>query len=299
MKKLLFVFTSLSIFACGAPALPSAVVAEETTTAAVNVEEAAANLPAAPETLLYISATMHIESKPDSWPQDVDEFIAFLEAATNAGMHWSIGADVGWLEGGERVGEIIQRASAMGVQWDVHTHEASDRAKAAYLLSKYGVTPTGVVSGMRIDEFDGLFQSLSYQGYTWTPKVVWGGVNCVGHRPGCDDTSITLYRPTSSAQYDVHNPDGALIRVGNTDHQLAAAEQLLAAINTGQYSVPVLGFTIMVEPEVLQIVNSEDSLDELLLFIEKVKQDPTVRFGTIEDTAQAWAESGGVPVLIP
>jgi hypothetical protein len=188
----------------------------------------------------------------------------------------------------------------MGVQWDVHAHKAEDRAKAAYLLSQYGVTPTSVVSGMMIDEFDGLFQPLTYQGYTWTPEVVWGGVNCVGHRPGCDDTSISLYRPTSSAEYAIHNPEGTLIRVGNTDHQLATLEDLLLQIAGHSYStVPVLSFTIMVEPETLQIVNSEDGLDELLTFVESVAQNPSVRFGTIEEAASAWESAGSVPIQIP
>ena len=247
-------------------------------------------------TRLYISATMHIETKTNSWPRDVDAFLAFLEATSNAGMRWSIGADVGWLEGGERVQEIIQRASAMGVQWDVHTHADADRGKAAYLISQYGVTPTSVVSGMQIKEFDGLYQTYTYQGYAWTPQVVWGGVACVGHKPGCDDPAIALYRPASSAQYDAHDPNGNIIRVGNTDHQLATVAQLIAQINAGQYSAPVLEFTIMVEPEVLKIVNSEDGLTELLAFIEQIKQEPSVRFATIEETAQAWAAAGGVAV---
>jgi hypothetical protein len=153
---------------------------------------------------------------------------------------------------------------------------------------------------MRIDEFDGLLQPLTYQGYTWTPQVVWGGANCVGHKPGCDDTSIALYRPTSSVEYKTHNPNGALIRVGNTDHQLATVEGLLSQIAARQYSsVPVLGFTIMVEPETLQIVNSEDGLTELLAFVERARLNPAVRFGTIEETAFAWDNAGSVPVQIP
>ncbi len=37
-------------------------------------------------TLLYISGTMHIETKTDSWPRGVDAFLALLEETTNAGM---------------------------------------------------------------------------------------------------------------------------------------------------------------------------------------------------------------------
>ena len=306
MKHTLWIFPVLIFtFACSFSSAPLPSPAPDSVSATVSPLEVASATPApvvAPVltgTVLYISGTMHIETKTDSWPRDVDAFLAFLEAATNVGMRWSIGADVGWLEGGERVQEIIQRASAMGAQWDVHTHEMADRAKAAYLLSQYGVTPTSVVSGMRIEEFDRLRQPLTYQGYTWTPQVVWGGVQCVGHKPGCDDTSIALYRPTSSAQYDLHDPNGNLIRVGNTDHQIASVEQLLAQIAAGQYSVPVLSFTIMVEPETLQVVNSEDGLESILAFAQRVGQNPTVRFGTIEETAQAWVALGGVPIQIP
>ena len=214
-------------------------------------------------------------------------------------MRLSIGADVGWLMGGVRVQEIIQRTNAMGVQWDVHTHKLTDRAKAAYLIAKYGVTPTSVISGMQINEFDKARRPSTYKGYTWTPQVVWGGVVCVGHRPGCDDTSIALYRPTSSAKYDVHDPNGNIVRVGNSDHQLASAESLLAQIEAGTYSLPMLSFTFMIEPETLQIVNSEDGLTEILAFVERMKQNPTVRFATIEEAAQAWVTAGGMPIRIP
>ncbi len=292
MKHALWIFlTMVLVLACASPATAQGLPA--------SAPAATATAAPAVETTLYISATMHIESEPDSWPKDVDVFIAFIQQLTDAGVRLSIGADVGWLTGGVRVQEIIQRTSAMGVQWDVHAHKQTDRAKAAYLLTKYGVTPTSVISGMQINEFDKARKPATYKGYTWTPQVVWGGVNCVGHRPGCDDTSIALYRPTSSAKYDVHDPNGNIVRVGNSDHQLATAESLLAEIEAGTYDVPMLSFTIMIEPETLKIVNSEDSLDAILAFVEQVKQNPAVHFATIEETAQAWVAAGSVPIQIP
>ncbi len=305
MRKYLFIiFLTLFILSCGTPA---AAAGESPTAAEMPVESVtqpavkneALTSVATSTTMLYISATMHIESQPDSWPKDVDSFLASIQQLTDAGVHLSIGADVGWLMGGVRVQEIIQRTSAMGVQWDVHTHKLTDRAKAAYLIAKYGVTPTSVISGMQINEFDKARRPSTYKGYTWTPQVVWGGVVCVGHRPGCDDTSIALYRPTSSAKYDVHDPNGNIVRVGNSDHQLASAESLLAEIEAGTYSLPMLSFTLMIEPETLQIVNSEDGLTEILAFVERMKQNPTVRFATIEETAQAWVTAGGMPIRIP
>lgn len=253
--------------------------------------------PGTNSTLLYISATMHIESNPQSWPHDVDHFIAFLQATTDAGLRWSIGGDVGWLEGDPHAAEIIQRATAIGVQWDIHTHQASDRAKAAYLLSQFGVTPTSVVSGLKIEDFDAISQPLSHQGYTWTAGVVWGGVTCTGHGPGCDDPAVALYRPTSSAQYGVDNINGEVIRVGNTDHQLATGDDLLARMSAGEFdSYPIIEFNIMAQPGRLAIVDSVDALPEILAFVERAKQNPNVRFATIEETAGAWQAAGSVPV---
>jgi hypothetical protein len=103
--------------------------------------------PLATGTTLYISATMHIETKFDSWPQDVDAFLAFIQQTTNAGIHWSIGADIGWLEKGPRAQEVVQNTATMGVQWDIHTHNVEDYAKSASILSSWGVTPTGVING--------------------------------------------------------------------------------------------------------------------------------------------------------
>jgi len=95
-----------------------------------------------------------------------------------------VGADIGWLEGEPRAAELIQASEALGVQWDVHTHSPQDRAKAAYLITQMGGHPNSVVSGMLVSEFNNIGPQ-TYQGFTWTPQVLWGGTNCPGHRPGC------------------------------------------------------------------------------------------------------------------
>lgn len=298
MKPTRLIFTLLIFLAaCSptAPTQPAPTVAPPTQ--AVPATETIPSAPAA--TALYISATMHIESKFDSWPQDTESFLAFLEQTTAAGLRWSIGGDIGWLEGDPRAQEIVQRSAALGVQWDVHAHKKEDLAKTASILSSWGVTPTGVVNGLRIEDLDSLRQPLTYQGYTWTPQFIWGGVNCPGHREGCDDLSVSLYRPTSSAQYKVHDPNGNLVTLGGGSHTLADGESLAAAIASGQYPVPVIGYTIMVEPETLRIARSDtDDINAILAFVARVGQYSFVRFATIEETAQAWVTAGGVPIQI-
>lgn len=247
-------------------------------------------------TLFYISGTTHIESKPQTWP-DIDAFLIFLQNVTALGMKWSVGADIGWLEGEPRAAELIQAAEALGVQWDVHTHSPQERAKAAYLITQMGGHPNSVVSGMLVSEFDGIGLQ-TYQNFTWTPQVLWGGTNCPGHRPGCDDLAAGLWIPLSAEQYTTHNPNGQYIRVGGGTHQLEDGLALAQAIANGQYTYPVISFTLMVDPTKLTIVQSDDGIAEITAFVNEMNGYNFVRWATIEETAQAWVEAGSVPSRI-
>ena len=76
-------------------------------------------------------------------------------------------------------------------------------------------------------------------------------------------------------------------------------ESLAAAIASGQYNAPGIGYTIMIEPETLRIARSDtDDITVILAFVERVKKYSFVRFATIEETAQAWVAAGGVPIQI-
>ncbi|NWF63016.1 MAG: hypothetical protein HXY38_01815 [Chloroflexi bacterium] len=271
-----------------APVSPTSAPIETTTAAAQPTET---NL-----TMLYISGTTHIESKPQTWP-NVDAFLAFLRQVTALGMKWSVGADIGWLEGEPRAAELIQASEALGVQWDVHTHSPQDRAKAAYLITQLGGHPNSVVSGMLVSEFNSIAPQ-TYQGFTWTPQVLWGGTNCPGHRPGCDDLAAGLWIPLSAEQYTTHNPNGQYIRVGGGTHQLEDGLALAQAIANGQHTYPVISFTLMVSPTTLTIVESSDGMAEITTFFNEMNGYNFVRWANIEETAQAWVEAGSVPSRI-
>lgn len=310
MKKLFTLATVLLLLtACvSAPSAPQTYVVptlfREVQPASVSPTESQPTLSSAPATTttgttLYLSATTHIETKPNSWPQDTEAFLDFLQQTTDAGIRWSIGGDIGWLESAEDAQEIVQRSTAMGVQWDNHAHNPNDLAKIASILASWGAEPTGVVSGFLIEDFDGLQSSYSYEGYSWSPTMIWGGVVCPGHKDGCDDLSVSLYRPTSSLQFDVHNPAGQLIKLGGGSHQLADAESLAAQIAQGAHPYPLIGYTIMVEPETLRIsTSSTDDLNAILAFVERMNAHPFIRWATIEETAQAWVTAGEVAFYI-
>lgn len=304
MKRLLILFLTLILTtACSfttatqTPPLPTTPV----DSAPPTIAPAEATPAAAPSsngaTLFYISGTSHIESKPQTWP-DIDAYLKFLQQVTMLGMKWSVGADVGWLEGEARAAELIQKSEAMGVQWDVHAHSAEDRAKVAYLITQLGGHPNSVVSGMLVTELDIVRQPLTYQGFTWTPQVLWGGTLCVAHRPGCDDHSAGLWIPLSAEQYSTHDPNGTLVRVGGGSHQLDDGRALAQAIANGQYAFPVISFTLMVSPTSLTIVESNDGIDQIATFANEMNSYSFVRWANIEETAQAWAEAGSAPSRI-
>jgi hypothetical protein len=288
---LIFITAACSLTSPSPAAPPSTTEVDPAPTTSAIAETSPADA-----TLLYISGTTHIETKPQTWP-NVDDYLAFLQQVTDLGMKWSVGADIGWLEGEPRAAELIQASEALGVQWDVHTHNPQDRAKAAYLITQLGGHPNSVVSGMLVSEFSSIGPQ-TYQGFTWTPLVLWGGTNCAGHRPGCDDHSAGLWIPLSAEQYATHDPNGTLVRVGGGSHQLDDGRALAQAIANGQYTYPIISFTVMVAPTTLQIVESGDGIAEITAFVNEMNAYTFVRWATIEETAQAWVEAGSVPSRI-
>jgi hypothetical protein len=160
-----------------------------------------------------------------------------------------------------------------------------------------GGHPNSVVSGMLVSEFNNIGPQ-TYQGFTWTPQVLWGGTNCPGHRPGCDDLAAGLWIPLSAEQYTTHNPSGQYIRVGGGTHQLGDGRILAQSIASGQYTYPVISFTLMVAPTTLQIVESSDGIAEITAFASEMNGYTFVRWANIEETAQAWVAAGSVPSRI-
>jgi hypothetical protein len=107
-----------------------------------------------------------------------------------------------------------------------------------------------------------------------------------------------LWIPLSAEQYTAHDPSGQYIRVGGGTHQLTDARALAQAIANGQYSYPIISFTLMVSPTHLTIVQSSDGMVEIIAFANEMNGYGFVRWATIEETAQAWAAAGSVPSRI-
>lgn len=274
----------------------------------LGLNAAIAAAPALP--LLYVSGTMHIETSPARWP-DPDKLIAFFQRATAAGkvgsqstgMRWSIGADTGWLNGEARAGEIIRTLSALGVEWDVHVHSASDRAKAAQRIVALGGTPNKVLSGVQVSDIDSVRSAQSgTAGYSWLATDLWGMVRTGSHSAGSEDFSSGLWQPRSTADWQAHDPAASLVAVGGGSRALASAETMASQLTTtGGYTAPIYSTTIMVDSFTLTVsdaanaTTSTDGIDTIEAFASRMGARANVRWATLSGTATAWRTAGSMP----
>lgn len=252
---------------------------------------------------LYVSGTMHIESNRQRWP-NVDNLLAFFARATlagrvgsePAGMKWSVGADIGWLTGEPRAAEVITKLEAMGVEMDVHAHEFADRANCAARITQLGGHPNKVSSGNVVTEIDGLRQPvIGSNGATWQAEILYGTALRPDHSPGSEDTSYGVWRPKSGAEFKVHDPNGNLISVGGGPRTLAGATAIIDKLKTLTGLPPVYSTTIMVHPDTLVNVTTQDGIEQIEAWATAARANSFVKWATLSETAAAWIAAGQVP----
>ncbi len=249
---------------------------------------------AAEGTLLYVSGSMHIESKRDRWP-DPDALIAFFRRAAATGMHWSVGPDIGWLQGEPRAGDVVRALEALGVQWDIHAHRHEDRARCAAAIRKMGGHPTAVASGVVLDEVESLRDPVRSGGVVWEAKVLWGSVRNPWHGADSDMPAIGVWRPKSGEEFSVHDPEGDLIEVAGGPVGLPELERLAQEVAGVRDGAPLLSASIMIDPGRLTVGRTQDGIEAVEACAARLSQASHVRWATIDETAEAWVEAGSVP----
>ncbi len=261
---------------------------------------------APPSPKLMIAGTMHIESNLSSWP-DVDSLIAFFRRAVAAGkvgtqstgMKWSVGADIGWLQGEPRAAEVISTLKSLGVEFDIHAHNGPDRIKCAEKIVSFGGTPTGVVSGVLYTELDSLrSEQVGSTGYRWQPVSLWGMVTDTGHTTTSDDTSAGLWRPRSSADWKAHDPAANLIMVGGAGRTLSSVETLTGQIKSASHFAPLYSASINVAPKSLQVVNTTDGIDAIESWAARIGALSNTQWATLDQIAREWSAAGNLPSRI-
>lgn len=251
---------------------------------------------------LYISGTMHIESNRLRWPR-VDDLLAFFTRATKAGrvgsepngMKWSVGADIGWLTGEARAGEVIAKLEAMGVEMDIHAHNFNDRANNAARITQLGGHPNKVSSGNVVTEIDALRQPvIGSNGATWQAEILYGTALRPDHSLGSEDYSYGVWRPKSGAEYKIHDPNGNLISVGGGVRTLAGATAITDKLKALTGLPPVYSTTIMVHPDTLVNVGTSDGIAQIEAWATAARANTFVKWATLSETAAAWKAAGSV-----
>jgi len=253
--------------------------------------------------IVCVSGTMHIETNRRSWP-DPDRLMEFFRRATavgksarrDSGMRWSIGADIGWLEGERRAAEIIKATEALGVQWDIHAHQMADRPACAAAITRFGGHANEVCSGLVAYEIEALRAPLKGRaGNTWQAQVLWGVVRRPNHGPGSDDNSFGLWRAKNGMDFLEHDANGKLVAVGGGTRQLAGAERLAIELGKGANRPPVTSATVMVSPRTFTVIGTNDGIEAIEAWAARMAKMPQVRWATISETASLWLKAGGVP----
>ncbi len=127
--------------------------------------------------------------------------------------------------------------------------------------------------------------------------MLWGFAHRPGHGLGADDRAIGLWRPTSSAEYAVHDPAGTLIAFGSGHLGLNELEQFAHAKPPSVSDAKVIGVSVMVAPRTLRIVGSDDGIEAIEKWASRFAL-PQVRWATIAEIAEAWAVQGAIPSRI-
>lgn len=263
------------------------------------------------QTSLYISGVMHIESNPLTWPADPVAFVEFFDRATLAGytadrgtgMRWSIGADIDWflMEDPAVVTFIVTETTALGVQWDIHAHDAADRGDCAQYTAAAGATPTTVCSGLNVSEIDALRSSVTSSdgSTTWQATTLWGLTTRSGHGASADDRAYGCWRPVSSARWTSHNRRGSLIAVGGGARNLTAVGTFAVNLELRGAAYPVTSASINVRPETLLVVDTADGIAQIEAWATTMSALNCVEWATISETATAWAHAGGINSRVP
>lgn len=186
----------------------------------------------------------------------------------------------------------------LGMSVDPHSHEhlGYNYADVAYLISKLGVTPSGVVGGFiagpaeqsKLENYwNGAITGSKYPSYSWTPRMLWGG----GTGLHIDESSLWIsgvWRPQDAEHFDTHDADAPIPVIGHYSSTWEGLDDLLAKQANGELEDGKM-YTVT-------IMNRQDSYDDAYIaeFEEKLKTyaDETaagkIIWVTIPETLTIW-----------
>lgn len=190
------------------------------------------------------------------------------------------------------------------IQVDAHSHEQRgyNYADIAYLLERMQVPPNGIVGGFivnptRSETWTRLREPLRgrrYPTYTWQATTLWGG-GSVNHT---DDSNVSgIWRPKASNEFEVDDPNQALLAVGNypgtgTDIDATPIQYLLDELRANRLQ-PGRMYTATIMIEQCELDNDPTLLPKIGLLIDRFQPDVQrgdLVWATLTEMVRVWRE---------
>ncbi|MEW6201538.1 MAG: hypothetical protein AB1546_06160 [bacterium] len=192
----------------------------------------------------------------------------------------------------------------LGIEIDPHSHESDgyNYADVACLISKLGVTPTGIVGGFLYDppasadweKFHNPMQGTMYPECQWEAEALWGG-GTYQHQ-GLDDPAFGIWRPQNEDNFNVDDPNSDLPNIGGGDEKdTGTLFMLLDDIESGAAPAGKL-YTASLATFELSMANDSgyyDQLDQQLASIDPYVAQGRVIWVSFKEALDIWRTQFG------
>lgn len=191
---------------------------------------------------------------------------------------------------------IAYLSEDLGMSVDPHSHEklGYNYADVAYLISTFGVEPTGVVGGMiAAPPEDSILEYLwkpieaNKYDYTWTPEIGWGG----GTGLHINETSLWtsgVWRAKDNEHYQEHDASAPLPIVGRYNSSWEGLDDLLEKQANGELKAGnIYTITIMQNQTWLTDQTIAEFETQLKTYADETA-DGRIVWATLPEVYEAW-----------
>ncbi|MSU59125.1 MAG: cadherin repeat domain-containing protein [Pedosphaera sp.] len=283
--------------------------------------------------VLHLAIATHSEDQPDYSANKIlytnsrNALIAFAQLMAARGLAWNwqcdwsflnaaytndvLLADPALLAATANTNIVAWLRYVMGVETDPHSHENGgyNYADVAYLYTRMGVTPSGVVGGHIYDpayatfsdwpKFTGAgLRGAIYTNYTWRPHLLMGA-GTPNHI--ADPVATGIWFPAATNDYFTHSPTGGIASWGAWDQDrfselldlmttnaLPTNRMWTAGVTIGQGHFVLPGFlTNVVAPMLDMIAALRDAGRIRVVQYEEGLNLWTNSFGTVAEVRRA------------
>ncbi len=191
---------------------------------------------------------------------------------------------------------IAYLSEDLGVSVDPHSHEklGYNYADVAYLISTFGVEPSGVVGGLiaappEDSKLEYLWNSIEANkyNYTWDPVVGWGG----GTGLHINETSLWtsgVWQPKDNEHYQEHDPNAALPVIGHYNSDWSGLDSLLQKQAAGELEAGEIYTVTIMNNQTLMTNATTDTFEKRLDTYNDETAAGRIVWATLPEVYNAW-----------